>query len=246
MDEKEYKIPETYEEAVSRKQEVLKKINEYNEALLLEKELPCSEEEIEKLQEEFQILNDQLALTKEEKVRKLRETDVEVSEDGTIVEKNTIWDRINWFVYIYAFLSTLFASGFLTKKIGNSCMQKFIDNYFLKVSEADITVGGLADSDMMMGAGEFWFKFCLSYLWLPLLIVFLSAIVYFIFRKRKDINTKITFWLLILHIVLAIAVSLIVIFVGENSEFNNWNSFFQNLDSYYDMYYYFVILGYGY
>ena len=57
MSDFEYQIPETYEEAVERKAYVLKLINEYNEALLLGKELPCSEEEIDRLQEEYQILN---------------------------------------------------------------------------------------------------------------------------------------------------------------------------------------------
>ena len=65
MSDFEYQFPETYEEAVERKAYVLKLINEYNEALLLGNELPCSEEEIDRLQEEYQILDEHLALTED-------------------------------------------------------------------------------------------------------------------------------------------------------------------------------------
>ena len=47
MSDFEFQIPDTYEAAVARKEEVLKLINDYNVALLLGNDLPCSEEEIE-------------------------------------------------------------------------------------------------------------------------------------------------------------------------------------------------------
>ena len=53
MSDFDIKIPDTYKEAVERKAYVLKLINEYNEALLLDKELPCTEEEIDRLQPDF-------------------------------------------------------------------------------------------------------------------------------------------------------------------------------------------------
>ena len=52
MSDFEYQIPETYDEAVKRKADVLQMINDYNVALLLGNDLPYSEEEIERLQEE--------------------------------------------------------------------------------------------------------------------------------------------------------------------------------------------------
>ena len=96
MSDFEYQIPDTYEEAVARKAEVLKLINEYNEALLLDKELPCSEEEIDRLQEEYQILNDHLELTDEEKLEKLKDSDKEINEDGVVVEKISVFDKIHF------------------------------------------------------------------------------------------------------------------------------------------------------
>ena len=101
MSDFEYQIPDTYEEAVERKAYVLKLINEYNEALLLGKDLPCSDEEIDKLQEEYQILNDHLALTEEERLSKLNDSDKEVNEDGVIVEKVSVLDKIHWSVMLY-------------------------------------------------------------------------------------------------------------------------------------------------
>ena len=87
MSDSEYQIPETYDEAVKRKADVLQMINDYNVALLLGNDLPYSEEEIERLQEEYQILNDHLALTEDERLAKLDDDDKIVNEDGTVEEK---------------------------------------------------------------------------------------------------------------------------------------------------------------
>ena len=101
MSDFEYQLPDTYEEAVERKAYVLKLINEYNEALLLGKELPCSDEENDRLQEEYQILNDHLALTEEERINKLNDSDKEINEDGVVVEKVSLVDKIHWSVLVY-------------------------------------------------------------------------------------------------------------------------------------------------
>ena len=100
MSDFEYQIPDTYEEAVARKAEVLKLINEYNEALLLDKELPCSEEEIDRLQEEYQILNDHLELTDEEKLEKLKDSDKEIRFFSILLLKNIV-HLINFIFYNY-------------------------------------------------------------------------------------------------------------------------------------------------
>ena len=64
---REIKIPENYEEALKRKEEVLNIINSYSIALLNETELPCSEEEIALLQEEYSMLDEYVELTNTEK-----------------------------------------------------------------------------------------------------------------------------------------------------------------------------------
>ena len=51
---KKINIPDTYEEALARKKEVLELINAYNEAILNGNPPTMSDEEIDLLQEEFQ------------------------------------------------------------------------------------------------------------------------------------------------------------------------------------------------
>ena len=236
MSDFEYQIPETYEEAVARKEEVLKLINEYNVALLLGNELPCSDEEIEKLQEEYQILNDHLALTEEEKINKLNDSDKIVQEDGTIVEKVSIFDKIHWSVYLYGIISTIFAAGILTKPVGKACMNSFIDKYFYDLLwEKGVEMTALEKSGFMWTDFQYWFRCAISFLWLPLLILLLTTVFYFLFRKRNDINSKIAKWLLIAHIALFVISFAIIILQGE---LKFWIDKYENLDLYYAMYYY--------
>ena len=89
-----------------------------------------TDEEIEEMMEEYQILNDHLALTKEEKLSKLNDADKIVQEDGTIVEKVSVFDKIHWSVYVYGIISTIFATGILTRPVGQSTMKGFINRYF--------------------------------------------------------------------------------------------------------------------
>ncbi|MGI6758724.1 MAG: hypothetical protein ACOX40_02960 [Bacilli bacterium] len=66
MDQFKFEMPKTYEEALERKKEILDILNEYNEDLLLGNPTEVTEEEVENLREEFEILDDHY-LTKEEK-----------------------------------------------------------------------------------------------------------------------------------------------------------------------------------
>ena len=66
MDQFKFEMPKTYEEALERKKEILDILNEYNEDLLLGNPTELTEEEVENLREEFEILDDHY-LTKEEK-----------------------------------------------------------------------------------------------------------------------------------------------------------------------------------
>ncbi len=235
MSDYEFKIPENYDEAYKLKQELLEKINAYNTALFNGEELPYSDEEIDMLQEEYQILNDHLALSQEEKMMKLTENDKVVKEDGTVEVKETIWDKIHWVVYLYGFISTIFACGILTKPIGNTSMNGFMNSCFEKAYNEGVGMYDFAKSEYMMGGFEFYFKFILSYLWFPLLIIILSTVIYLIFRKKNDVNAKVTKWLLIVHIGLTVISLALIMILGE---FKTWKEFFEQLDYQYAIYYY--------
>ena len=218
MSDFEYQIPDTYEEAVERKAYVLKLINEYNEALLLGKDLPCSDEEIDKLQEEYQILNDHLALTEEERLSKLNDSDKEVNEDGVIVEKVSVLDKIHWSVMLYCVFTfiCLCSMPFLTKAVGSACLDSFIDKYFYDLLwNKYVDMMALQSSEYMWSDFGYWFRVCVSYLWLPLLLILISVGVYFIFRKRKDLNSKITKWLIFANIFILVLSVGVVLLQGE-------------------------------
>lgn len=224
MSDFEYQIPETYEEAVERKAYVLKLINEYNEALLLGKELPCSDEEIDRLQEEYQILNDHLALTEEEKLSKLNDADKEVNEDGVIVEKVSILDKLHWGVILYIAFTfiALCSMPFLTKPIGsaglNSMIQKFFEDCLW---EKNVEMMSLAKSEHMWTEVGFAFRAILCYCWLPLLLVLISIGIYFIYFRKKDLNTKVCKWLIFANIFIFVLSIGIVLLKGEIKELIN-------------------------
>lgn len=221
MSDFEYQIPETYEEAVERKAYVLKLINEYNEALLLGKELPCSEEEIDRLQEEYQILDEHLALTEEEKLSKLNDSDKIVNEDGVVVEKISIFDKLHWGVILYTFFTfiTLCSMPFLTKPIGSACFNSMIQKFFNTcLWEHEVEMLALEKSEYMWSEVGFALRAVLAYCWLPMLFVLISVVIYFLYRKKKDLNTKICKWLIITNIVIFIISIGIVLLRGEIKE----------------------------
>lgn len=235
MSDYEFNIPENYEEAYQLKQELLEKINAYNQALFNGEELPYSDEEIDRFQEEYQILNDHLALSDEEKLLKLEENEKVVNADGTIEAKTTVWDKIHWSIYLYGFVSTIFICGILTEPIGNASMNKFMTNYFEKAYNEGVGMYALAKSEMMMSGFGFYLKLFISYLWFPLIIIALSVAMYLLFHKHNDINAKITKWLLIVHIGLTVVSIVLIMVFGE---FSFWKEFFDNLSNQYANYYY--------
>ncbi len=243
MSDYEFIIPENYDEAYKLKQEILEKINAYNTALFNGEELPYSDEEIDRLQEEYQILNDHLALSKEEKIMKLKESDKIINEDGTVEEKISVWDKIHWVVYLCGFFLTVLASGILTKPIGNAVMNSFMNNSFDKAYNANVSMGGFVKSEYNIEAFEFFAKFALSYLWFPILIILLSLVLYLVFRKKNDINSKVTKWLLIGHIGLTVISIALIMLLGE---FKTWKEFYDSLEQQYYVYYYKMVYSVGY
>ena len=239
MSDFEYQIPETYDEAVKRKADVLQMINDYNVALLLGNDLPYSEEEIERLQEEYQILNDHLALTEDERLAKLDDDDKIVNEDGTVEEKQSIFDKIHWSIYLVAVVSFIACCGIFTKAVGNACMESFLNNYFSDLLwNKEVDMLALEKSEYMWSAFDYWFRACVSYLWLPLLGILISVVYYFFFRKRKDINSKISGWLIVVNVVLFLVSIAIIFLPNDFQEFRNLQLNYENLALNYAYYYY--------
>ncbi len=125
-------IPDKYEEALARKEEVLKLINAYSEALLNDTELPCSEEEIELLQEEYELLDEYVELTDVEKEAYSANEKVEyvevVEEDGTVTKKVKVsfWDKVNPFIFVYAVVIIIGSLWFAIQGIGIQFLNLFV------------------------------------------------------------------------------------------------------------------------
>lgn len=218
MSDYEIKIPDTYEEAIERKAYVLKLINEYNEALLLDKELPCTEEEIDRLQEEYQILDDHLALTEEEKLSRLDEKHKYVNEDGVVVEKKTVLDNIHWGVILGCVFTLIFLCSipFLARPIGAASMNSMINKFFYNcLWNKEVEMYGLEKSGYMWSEFGFALRAVLAYCWLPLLLVALSVGLYFVYFKKEDINTLICKWLIVANVCICVISIAIILFGGE-------------------------------
>ena len=124
-------IPENYEEALKRKEEVLNIINSYSIALLNDTELPCTEEEIQALQEEYALLDEFVELTATEKEAISHNDKIkykeEVLEDGTInkVEVVSFWDKVNPFIFVYGLVAVVGSLWFAIQGIGIQLINTF-------------------------------------------------------------------------------------------------------------------------
>lgn len=247
MSDFEYKIPDTYEEAVKRKADVLQMINDYNVALLLGNDLPYTDEEIEQLQEEYQILNDHLALTEEERLAKLNEDDIIVNEDGTIEEKKSIFDKIHWSFYLVAVITLLVTCGIFTYSIGTACMEKIMSDYFEDLLW-NKEVGGyeLIKSEYMWSQIDYWLRVCFSYLWLPLAGILVSVAYHFVVRKRNDLTPKFSFWLVIINVALLVISVAIIFLPNDFQKINDLKNIYDALPTNYYLYVYSETGGSGY
>ena len=108
----QFKEPSTYEEAVSRKEALLDKLNKYNEELLEDKELSYSEEEIALIKEEYDFLDCYVDIDAE--FAKTEETD------------KKFLDKVNFFVWIYAIFMFFANMYFIIQKVGYSLLEKVL------------------------------------------------------------------------------------------------------------------------
>ena len=238
--DRNYEIPSTYEEAVLRKQELLEKINEYNEAFFNETDLPYTEEEIEELQEEYQILNDHLQLTDKEKIARLDEKDKETLDDGTVVKVDNFFDKIHPFTYVYIFLISLLIILFcpiLSYTISNSIFNNQINAYYETIINQ--TGSGLAlfnDPSLIMSEGTYWFKIIFSLCLVPLIVLVVSTIFFVVSRfTMNSFNKKIFLIVFLAHVVIFI-VSLILIFFIKI--YKDAQEYYDNIVYYYYLYAY--------
>lgn len=249
MTDEKYKIPETYEEAVKRKQELLEKINAYNEALFAEKELPYTDEEIEAFQEEFQILNDNLDLTDEEKLEKLDDEDKIVNEDGSVEVKKSFFDKLHITTYLYLFLGTLVVllfSTVLLPGIASGFISKFNTAYFEKVyADTEDYLIMISNEDYIMPAGKFYFFVVLFTIILPFSILLLSGLCFIISRKMDDINKKVFLFVFLAHVAITLIGVALIFFIKILPE---WKTYYEDYSMRYAIYVYskYLYSGYGY
>lgn len=237
MIDKEFEIPETYEDAVNRKQELLDKINEYNDAFFNNQPLPYTDEEIDAFQEEYQLLNDHLQLTEEEKINRLDEDEKEVLEDGTVVKVESVFDKIHPLTYVYIFLISFLMILFcplLSNKIGSSMTTSAINKFYEQTF--DQTGSGLSmynDPTLVMSEGKYWFTVVFNFLLIPLIVLIVSTIFFVLSRIFMDkLNKKICLIVYICHIAVFLISLSLIFFLKVMKE----------AQEYYDyMYYYYYL-----
>lgn len=211
-----YQKYETYEEAVQRKEELLEKINAYNIALLEEKELPYTDEEIEEMMEEYQILNDSLRLTEEEKKYKYSSEDLEVSEDGSVEVKQTFFDKVSIWTYIYSFFGVFLSLGLLNSLLGTEIYELIMNTIYSIMFKTENHL--LMENIGSFGYGCIYYG---SYLIYPIILIVATLICYLIVKKKgKPENKKFLFWVLMVQIILSVIVSIIII-VGLAKDFTS-------------------------
>lgn len=211
MSDKKINIPENYDEALKRKNEVLEMINKYNELMFTEgATLPFTDEEIALLQEEYLILDEYVGLTDQEKeaYQKLESNEYveHVQEDGTVVKvkKETFWDKVNPIVFIYAVLPLIGSLTSVIQGIGIGSINLFGKLLGKIVEKNDWSLENITDNQL----------FALSYglmLIYPIVFCLITFLLYK-FACRKKETKSVFFWILIGHIALSI-ISCVIIFI---------------------------------
>ncbi len=229
----------SYEEAVARKNELKEKINQYNEALFNEQELPFSEEEIDDMMAEYQYLEDELALTEEEKIERLEADEKEVLEDGTVVKVDSVFDKLHFTFYIYAIYTlviVLFSCVF-SLQIGNNISSKLLEANFQKVyEETNNPLIMFQDSSYIMGEGAYWFKVLFGFLIVPLSLLILSIICFILTFKMNKFNRRAFLIVLLIHVAVTVIGLLLIFFIRL---YKSASEYYDNIAYYYFAYSYY-------
>ena len=199
-------IPENYEEALKRKEEVLNIINSYSIALLNDTELPCTEEEIQTLQEEYALLDEfvELTATEKEAISHNDKTEYkeEVLEDGTInkVEVVSFWDKVNPFIFVYGLVAVVGSLWFAIQGIGIQLINTFSN--MVQKYKWDLT--SLSDKQIN------WLLAGLVTIY-PILFLIVSFFVARFACRNKETRKVGYFTLLIHFVVVAINLTIIIL-----------------------------------
>jgi len=183
---KKINIPDTYEEALARKKEVLELINAYNEAILNGNPPTMSDEEIDLLQEEFQVLND-LVIEKEHDENGEVVYEEQFTDEGVIIEKkerkHTLLDEINPIIYLYMLVLLWFSSWIMIRVIGFAFLVE--------------TFSWEKDLNAYRNATEFWIwiRTLLPFLAYLIILIGLDFIFCLFFRKKKTQRVFLKWWI---------------------------------------------------
>ena len=235
--EKEFN-PKNYEEAVLIKEELLIEINKYNEAVFNEEELPYSDEEIDILMAEYQTFNDQLKLTKKEKIDKLDEEDKVTLESGEVVEVESVFDKIHFSFYLYILFSIvliLFSSVF-SYQIGNNLMTNYLNKFYEEIyARTSDQMAMITDPTLVMGEGRYWFHTVFFFCLIPVILLIISTVIFILSRRLNKLNKKLFLIVYLLHILIVVSSILIIFF---SKIYNEAQDYYNNMSIYYFYYIY--------
>ena len=155
-----FKEPVTYEEAVERKENLLNKLNKYNEELLEGKETSLTEEEYALVQEEYEFLDGYV------------DVEAEFADSEEVTDKKFL-DKVNLFVWIYA-MAMFFANlYFVQQNIGYSILSKFLTAEWLEFSKFGL-----------------WVSVTGMFLIYPFILLIIGIVIKFFAFKKDEASKK--------------------------------------------------------
>ena len=181
---KKINIPDTYEEALARKKEVLELINAYNEAILNGNPPTMSDEEIDLLQEEFQVLND-LVIEKEHDENGEVVYEEQFTDEGVIIEKrkktHPFGRNQSDYLFIHVSPSLVFFLDY--------------DSLSVSLSSRNLFLG--KDLNAYRNATEFWIwiRTLLPFLAYLIILIGLDFIFCLFFLKKKTQRVFLKWWI---------------------------------------------------
>ena len=155
-----FQEPATYEEAVERKENLLNKLNKYNEELLEGKEPSLTEEEYSLVQEEYEFLDCYV------------DVDAEFAESEEVTDKKFL-DRVNLFVWLYAIVMFFANLYFVQQSIGYSFLSKFLTAKWLDFSNTKL-----------------WFSVMGMFIIYPLILLIIGIVIKIFAFKKNEASKK--------------------------------------------------------
>lgn len=155
-----FQEPATYEEAVERKENLLNKLNKYNEELLEGKEPSLTDEEYALVQEEYEFLDCYV------------DVDAEFAESEEVTDKKFL-DRVNLFVWLYAIVMFFANLYFVQQSIGYSILSKFLTAKWLDFSNTKL-----------------WFSVMGMFIIYPLILLIIGIVIKIFAFKKNEASKK--------------------------------------------------------